>query len=102
MLCRAEHLSHCDCNEPAAPGAEPSLPQDTQHAPGAVWHPGTAGKLCILCFVASILLLSYRFAIAPYIPVSVPHNCFLLMLQSFPRAFFVPKRKLAALGVPPL
>lgn len=99
MLCRAEYLSHWDCTETAAPGAEPFHPQ---HAPGAVWDPGTEGKLYILRFLASMLLLSYLFATAPYIPVSVPQNRFLLMLQSFPRAFFVPKRKLTALGVPPL
>lgn len=76
--------------------------RDTSHAPGAVWDTGTGGKLCILSFLAPLLLPSYRLATAPYIPVSVPCNCFLLMVQGFPPVLFVPEIKLTALGVPPL
>lgn len=75
--------------------------RDTSHAPGAVWGTGTEGKLCILSFLSPSLLPSYRLATAPYIPVSVPYNCFLLMVQGFPPALFVPEIKLTALGVPP-
>jgi len=82
-----------------------SLPRpcsrDTSHAPGASWDTGTEGKMCILSSLAPLLLPSYRLATAPYITVSVPYNCFLLMVRGFPPALFVPKIKLTALGTPP-
>lgn len=75
---------------------------DTLCAPGAVRDTGTEGKACFLSFLAPLVLPSYRLATAPYIPVSVPSNCFLLMVQGFPPALFVPEIKLTALGAPPL
>lgn len=92
-------------NEPAPPGAEHLLLQallqrhfsSSWGCPGH-WHRGII--IHFILFGATVVLITLL--AAPYIPVSAPNDCFLLMLQIFPPAPFVPEIKLTAHGVPPL
>lgn len=80
----------------------PSFPSPAPRTPRMLLGlSGTLAKLFSSSPLAPLLFLPYRFATAPYVPVSVPNNCFLLMVQGFPPALFVPEIKLTALGVPP-